>query len=63
MRISSPDEMLAALDNCYDSGPCTHCPYRALGDCHYEILRDAGEIIRRLKEEKEAQNDDPAGNA
>ena len=49
MRVKSPEEMVKALENCAESGPCTNCPYDEVPACLRELSRDAAETIRQLK--------------
>ena len=53
MRVKSPEEMIKALENCAEMGPCTNCPYNDTLLCLREIGRDAAEIIRQFKETTE----------
>ena len=48
MRVKSPEEMIKALENCAEMGPCTNCPYNDTLLCLREIGRDAAETIRLL---------------
>ena len=48
MRVKSLKEMVKALENCAESGPCTNCPYNDTLLCLREIGRDAAETIRLL---------------
>lgn len=67
MRVKSPEEMIKALENCAELGPCTNCPYDEVSACVRELNRDATEIILALlngvamKTEPEAADDTEKG--
>lgn len=54
MRVKSPEEMVKALENCAKFGPCGTCAYDACGNCRWELMRDAAEVIRTLNDNLKA---------
>ena len=54
MRVKSPEEIVKALENCAEMGPCTNCPYDAVPACVRELSRDAAETIKYLNDNLKA---------